>query len=1161
MALVALRLTAPAWAQPSGRLTKTDARVKMLRNAARLGLKPARLGRLAPRLLRRGDQEVNVTITFNSELTNEQVEDYEGRGISFMRLPDGGLARHRHFYAAWVSEPALAALDADPNVDYIEPGSAFEWVPTLEVSSAEIQADIRHRTPVGFDFRGNQGAGVVIADFEAAGALDVFHPDFFKVEHFSPYDWIDADANGLFVPGFDYVDLNRNGQADDGERLGFHESHIINGKFDPDRDWLFADANNNGVRDYGPAAGYDESDPTYGERVFLAVDANGNHAFDVGEKLLALGESKIRAVRGADGAMYSRGVDLIDAPPDLNGHGTSVCGILVGQDAGLGRRYVGVAPDAELLVVHYSATSPNDLEAALWAKANGADVMLWEFGSWTGQFLDGSTALEQFITDEMSSGSTLQVTPTGNLASSERHARLNVGAQGTVTQPFEIPSGIQPGSIAISVLWQGQEGDVSLALRRAGSSSFTEIAEITDPSEFSLFEVDHFATRGGSLSTRGTARFDIQLYRDGATFDPAEWELQVVNNAFTSRTVHLMIQDNATTWSGGVYWTSNTTDDNTLCYPATADLSLNVGSYSVDQDPGRLSYFSSRGPRIDGVSQEGVTAPGHHDILCAQSGDVTGSWAPVRTDFGGTSAAGPHVAGAAALLMSAVPDAGIMEVYDALLQGALSDGDTGPVFNDAWGYGKLRADDAYRLLTAEVCPGLVTPVLVSPADGAVDLDPEDVTLAWQDQPEAQLYDLYFGTTDPPPFMAPNIAVSSLFAGTLEPNTTYYWQLYAKSTCGSTEASSVRYFTTGGLPAPEINLLAGGVPVGSGATVVVPETDAGGSTELTLYIENNGAEFLTLSGGPDLVSVIDGEDTFTVIEQPPAAVEPFGLESFVVEFAPQAGGTYEATLEILSDDEDEPVYQITLVGEAPRYPQIEITHSTTDENGQPVEFDVPHESVFAFPDTPVGEETELIFTIHSVGDDDLLITGEVQIAGANPDDFAVTLQPSTTPITPPGSDSFRVAFSPAAAGMRQASFTIASNDPDFGLHTVALTGFGTEGDVEIHPPPPPGDEPDPEPEPEPAPDPGPEPPPATEEPEPVDPEPAPVEDPAKKVSGDAPENGPIEDDEATAGGQPGGGMCGAGGLGTVPVLLLGLGGLKLTRGPRWKLAAGCQETRR
>ena len=66
---------------------------------------------------------------------------------------------------------------------------------------------------------------------------------------------------------------------------------------------------------------------------------------------------------GVEGSTYARGVNLSQTPADVEGHGTSVCGIIGGGQRGF-RRYVGLAPDAELLV----ASSDTDPAAAMAAK-------------------------------------------------------------------------------------------------------------------------------------------------------------------------------------------------------------------------------------------------------------------------------------------------------------------------------------------------------------------------------------------------------------------------------------------------------------------------------------------------------------------------------------------------------------------------------------------------------------------------------------------------------------------------------------------------------------------------------------------------------------------------------------------------------------------------
>ena len=86
-----------------------------------------------------------------------------------------------------------------------------------------------------------------------------------------------------------------------------------------------------------------------------------------------------------------------------------------------------------------------------------------------------------------------------------------------------------------------------------------------------------------------------------------------------------------------------------------------------------------------------------------------------------------------------------------------------------------------------------------PADEALNV-PVDVTLSWScSDPDGDtlVYDVYFGTTTPPPFAAGNIPTKSYDPGGLEYGTTYYWKVVAKDGKSSTEGP-IWSFTTQGL---------------------------------------------------------------------------------------------------------------------------------------------------------------------------------------------------------------------------------------------------------------------------------------------------------------------------------------------------------------------------
>jgi len=113
-----------------------------------------------------------------------------------------------------------------------------------------------------------------------------------------------------------------------------------------------------------------------------------------------------------------------------------------------------------------------------------------------------------------------------------------------------------------------------------------------------------------------------------------------------------------------------------LITPADAADALTVGAIAWEN--GSLKAYSSQGPTLDGRIKPDIAAP---------SG-VTGTiYDELGHNFEGTSAAAPHVAGAAALVKSAFPESTNIEIRDYLLGNAIDLGASG--VDNEYGYGKL----------------------------------------------------------------------------------------------------------------------------------------------------------------------------------------------------------------------------------------------------------------------------------------------------------------------------------------------------------------------------------------------------------------------------------------------------------------------------------------
>lgn len=115
-----------------------------------------------------------------------------------------------------------------------------------------------------------------------------------------------------------------------------------------------------------------------------------------------------------------------------------------------------------------------------------------------------------------------------------------------------------------------------------------------------------------------------------------------------------------------------------LLSPADADGAMAVGAIDyLDWATGPQEYYSSRGPTNNGRIKPDICGP-----------DYVSSYTYAPFLFAGTSAATPHVAGAAALILDENPGYSVSQLWNALTSSAIDMGSCGK--DNIYGYGRLN---------------------------------------------------------------------------------------------------------------------------------------------------------------------------------------------------------------------------------------------------------------------------------------------------------------------------------------------------------------------------------------------------------------------------------------------------------------------------------------
>ncbi|MBI4537913.1 MAG: S8 family serine peptidase [Gemmatimonadetes bacterium] len=453
---------------------------------------------------------------------------------------------------------------------------------------------------------------------------------------------------------------------------------------------------------------------------------------------------------------------------DTNGHGTHVAGIAAGDGSGTGGglpayRYVGIAPEAELLVVKggdesFSEAGVVDGVAYIFARAAQlglpAAVNL-SLGSNFGAH-DGTRLFERMI-DSLSGPGRIVVKSAGNAGAHPNlvvgprprriHGMGRPGAGDSIVLVLRVPTYEEAAGasndIALVDLWY--EGADSLTVRvvRPDGSSLTAPrgASAEDTAGAGVIEIEHAS--GGPSPLNGDVEVAIQIFDRNPARPPAagDWRIIVLGRPQgAGAPFHAWL---AFTTLGAAELVEGWSNSHLISSPGNARRAVTVGAFSTklswgardgrtygwaqQEARGDIATFSSPGPTRDGRAKPDIAAPGKGVMSALSSQMATPAIALTDGDgvhwiLQGTSMSAPHVAGAVALMLQLDPLLDPERVKALLAAGAARDaftavsyatGDPGGQPNLTWGAGKLDVRGTVDLIPAR--PIVVVRPLTQPA--------------------------------------------------------------------------------------------------------------------------------------------------------------------------------------------------------------------------------------------------------------------------------------------------------------------------------------------------------------------------------------------------------------------------------------------------------------
>jgi subtilisin family serine protease len=418
-------------------------------------------------------------------------------------------------------------------------------------------------------------------------------------------------------------------------------------------------------------------------------------------------------------------------------HGTHVLGIATGNGRSGDKnypagKYLGVAPDATIIVVQPGI---DDGTETFTDAAHVADAIEYIFTRATGLGMpcvinmslmqnggshDGESVVEHAI-DRMleEDRGRVFVVVAGNEHVWRSHASGQLSSGGKrqlhwrFGGPFPWQSSVPPGAYdhtrnEMEIWYSSRDIFTIRVIDPAGNSTRGVSTDQDDMGDFVLGNNKvHIETERFS-ELNGEGRVYIEVEKDSADLQSGTWLVEIeavdIRDGRFDAWIERDRRDPANGFADQSFFEDPDFEDSmTLGTPATARRAIVVANY--DHIKQVVHESSGRGLTRDQRHKPDVSAPGT-DITssCAFGGRVNaaGSIVAMRTKKTGTSMAAPHVTGIVALLFERAKQLNMIpptaQQIRKILVASASNPSGSTAFDESWGYGRVDAEEALKLL-------------------------------------------------------------------------------------------------------------------------------------------------------------------------------------------------------------------------------------------------------------------------------------------------------------------------------------------------------------------------------------------------------------------------------------------------------------------------------